>query len=481
MFRFGHSRTTQHFFLRTVLMFCLQAGGLSYAQAPEGTALPVSVPLAAAEADARAAAETAVTPAAVEVLLPKSRAVAVPIEPADKLDSGNTAWMLVSCVLVLFMTLPGVALFYGGMVRKKNVLSMCSQVFVVAVLVTMTWTLLGYSLALRPGNSFIGGLDRIFMDGLLVESMAGVAGANIPEAVFAMFQLTFAIITTALIFGGTAERMRFSAVCWFAVLWSLLVYAPIAHWVWEPGGWLAQMGVLDFAGGTVVHINAGVAGLVCAIVMGRRRGFGREPMSPHNLVLTMIGGGMLWVGWFGFNAGSALAANESAGMAMLVTQIAAALGAFSWMCVEWIVRGRPSALGIISGAVAGLVAITPAAGFVSPMAAIVIGATSGVVCYLGATSLKRRFAYDDSLDAFGIHGIGGAVGALLTGVFGAAAPGLVGAQVLAQLIGIGVTALYSAVGTFVILVFINSMTGLRVDEEAEREGLDRYEHGEHIE
>jgi Amt family ammonium transporter len=311
--------------------------------------------------------------------------------------------------------------------------------------------------------------------------MAGTAGANIPESVFWMFQLTFAIITTALIPGAFAERMKFSALCWFAVLWSIFVYAPIAHWVWEPGGWLAKMGVLDFAGGTVVHVNAGVAGLICAIVMGRRRGFGREPMSPHNLVLTLIGGGLLWVGWFGFNAGSAVAANGTAGMAMLVTQVATAMAAFSWMCVEWMVRGRPSALGIVSGAVAGLVAITPASGFVGPMAAVFIGLVAGVVCYLGATTLKRRFGYDDSLDAFGIHGIGGAVGAFLTGVFGAPDAQMVGAQVVSQLIGIGVTALYTGVGTFIILVIINTMTGLRVDEEAEREGLDRFEHGEHIE
>jgi Amt family ammonium transporter len=313
------------------------------------------------------------------------------------------------------------------------------------------------------------------------EALAGTDGANIPESVFWMFQLTFAIITTALIPGAMAERMKFSALCWFAVLWSLLIYAPIAHWVWEPGGWLATMGALDFAGGTVVHVNAGVAGLVCALVMGRRRGFGREPMSPHNLVLTITGAGLLWVGWFGFNAGSAVAANGTAGMAMLVTQIATAFAAFSWMCVEWMVRGRPSALGIVSGAVAGLVAITPASGFVGPLGAIFIGAVAGVVCYLGATSLKRRFAYDDSLDVFGIHGIGGAVGAFLTGIFGVADPTTIGSQVVVQMAAIGAAAIYSAVGTFVILVIINSLTGLRVDEEAEREGLDRLEHGEHIE
>jgi Amt family ammonium transporter len=454
------------FATRALFMAVLQLSGLSYAQAPETSSPPP---------EATEAVEAATPIVAAPAAAPEAPAV------IEKLDTGNTAWMLTSSALVLFMTLPGVALFYGGMVRKKNVLSMCGQVFVCAVLVTLTWTILGYSMAMRPGNSFVGGLDRIGLDGLTVDSLVGVAGANIPESVFVMFQLTFAIITTALIPGAMAERMKFSALCWFAVLWSIFVYAPIAHWVWEPGGWLAQMGVLDFAGGTVVHVNAGVAGLVCCLAMGRRRGFGREPMSPHNLVLTMIGAGMLWVGWFGFNAGSAVAANGSAGMAMLVTQIATATGAFAWMCAEWVVRGRPSVLGIVSGAVAGLVAITPASGFVGPMAALFIGAVAGVVCYLGATSLKRRFAYDDSLDVFGIHGIGGAVGALLTGVFGVADASMVGHQVMSQLIGISVTALYSAVGTLIILVIINALTGLRVDEEAEREGLDRMEHGEHIE
>jgi Amt family ammonium transporter len=450
------------FAARALIMGALQISGLTYAQAPETPppteTIEVPVPLA-----------TPIAPAVA------------PLAAVERLDAGNTAWMLTASALVLLMTLPGVALFYGGMVRKKNVLSMCAQVFVIAVLVTLTWTVIGYSMAMRPGNGFVGGLDRLFLDGLTPDSLAGAAGANIPESVFWMFQLTFAIITTALIPGAFAERMKFSALCWFAVLWSIFVYAPIAHWVWEPGGWLAKMGVLDFAGGTVVHVNAGVAGLVCALVMGRRRGFGREPMSPHNLVLTLIGGGLLWVGWFGFNAGSAVAANGTAGMAMLVTQVATATAAFSWMCAEWMVRGRPSALGIVSGAVAGLVAITPASGFVGPMASIIIGAVAGVVCYLGATSLKRRFGYDDSLDAFGIHGIGGAVGALLTGVFGVADAQLVGHQLVSQLIGIGVTALYTGVATFVILVAINGMAGLRVDEEAEREGLDRIEHGEHIE
>lgn len=444
--------------LRVLLMGAIQLSGMALAQAP-GMEGPSAAP-----------------PVAVAPV------ISVPLAgPEPRLDSGNTAWMLTASALVLFMTLPGVALFYGGMVRKKNVLSMGAQVFVCGVLVSITWTLLGYSLALRPGDAFVGGLDRMLLDGLTADSLVGIDGANIPESVFWMFQLTFAIITTALITGAMAERMKFSALCWFAVLWSLLVYAPIAHWVWEPGGWLAAMGALDFAGGTVVHVSAGVAGLVCALVMGHRRGFGREPMSPHNLTLTMTGAGMLWVGWFGFNAGSAVAANGTAGMAMLVTQIATAFAALAWMCVEWTVRGRPGALGIVSGAVAGLVAITPAAGFVDPVEAALIGSISGVVCYLGATSLKRRFGYDDSLDVFGIHGVGGAVGALLTGVYGVADSSQIGAQVLTQLTAVAAAALYSAVGTFVILVIINSFMGLRVGAEEEREGLDRMAHGEHIE
>ncbi|HTJ97061.1 MAG TPA: ammonium transporter, partial [Rhodocyclaceae bacterium] len=359
-------------------MAAIQVSGLSYAQAPEATPPRPAISEAATTADTSTEGVATPAPAAAPVAAPAAEAAV----PEAKLDSGNTAWMLTSTALVLLMTLPGVALFYGGMVRKKNVLSMCSQIFATAVIVTLTWSLIGYSLAMRPGNGFIGGLDRLFMDGMLPDGLAGVAGANIPETVFSMFQMTFAIITAALIPGAFAERFKFSALCWFMLLWSILIYAPIAHWVWEPGGWLAQMGVLDYAGGTVVHVNAGVAGLVCAIVLGRRRGFGREPMSPHNLVLTMIGCGMLWVGWFGFNAGSAIAADAHAGMAMLVTQIATATAAFSWMCIEWLVRGRPSALGIASGAVAGLVAITPASGFVSPMAAFFIGIVAGVVCYL---------------------------------------------------------------------------------------------------
>ena len=303
--------------------------------------------------------------------------------------------MLTATALVLLMTLPGVALFYAGMVRRKNVLSTMTQTIAIAAVVTLTWMCAGYSLALRPGSPYLGGLDRLFLDGLQPDSVAG----SVPESVYAMFQLSFAIITTALVPGAFAERMKFPAVLLFAALWSLLVYAPVAHWVWEPGGWLATMGALDYAGGTVVHINAGVAGLVCALVLGPRQGFGREPMTPHNLTLTLTGAALLWVGWYGFNAGSALAADSHAGMAMLVTQMAAATAAVTWLGIEWMLRGRPSALGLVSGAVGGLVAITPAAGYVTPSSALLIGLAAGAGCYIASTSLKRMLGYDDSTSA----------------------------------------------------------------------------------
>jgi ammonium transporter, Amt family len=399
---------------------------------------------------------------------------------APRLDAGNTAWMLVATALVLLMSLPGVALFYGGMVRRKNVLSTMSQTVAIAAVVSLTWCVLGYSLAMRPGNAFVGGLDRIFLGGLTLDALAGNTGANIPESVFAMFQLSFAIITTALVPGAFAERMKFSAVLLFAALWSVLVYSPVAHWVWEPGGWLARLGALDYAGGTVVHINAGVAGLVCALVMGPREGFGRQAMTPYNLALTLTGGALLWVGWFGFNAGSALAADSRAGMAMLATQLAAATAAVSWMGIEWLMRGRPSALGLVSGAVGGLVAVTPASGFVTPGSALLIGLVAGVGCYLGATALKRMLGYDDALDAFGIHGVGGIIGALLTGWLAAPAIGGVRGNMLAQLAGVGATVLYSAAMTLVVLLVIDRLVGLRVDATTESEGLDLVEHGEVI-
>ncbi|HEX3501566.1 MAG TPA: ammonium transporter, partial [Stellaceae bacterium] len=390
----------------------------------------------AASALAQTAAETAAPAAAA--------AAAAPV----KIDSGDTAWMLTSTALVLMMTIPGLALFYGGMVRKMNVLATVMQSFAITCLVTVLWATVGYSLAFTEVTPFIGGLSRFMLAGMTTDAINDLA-KTIPESVYMSFQMTFAIITPALICGAFADRMKFSAMLWFMGLWSLLVYAPIAHWVWGPGGFLGDAGVLDFAGGTVVHINAGVAGLVCALVMGKRKGYGTEMFAPHNLVLSVIGASLLWVGWFGFNAGSATTAGGGAGMAMAVTQIATATAALTWMFVEWMARGKPSVLGIISGAVAGLVAITPASGFVDPRGALVIGIAAGIACYWGATGLKHMFGYDDSLDAFGVHGVGGAVGALLTGVFAVAAVGGEGKgglidgnahQVITQLYGIGVTA-----------------------------------------
>ncbi len=397
-----------------------------------------------------------------------------------KLDSGDTAWMLVATALVLMMTVPGLVLFYGGMVRKKNVLSTVVQSFAVCCLASVLWMIVGYSLAVSEGNSFIGGFSNLFLTGMKIDSLSG----TIPESVFMTFQMTFAIITPALITGAFADRMKFSALLWFTGAWVLLVYAPITHWVWG-GGFLGDAGVLDFAGGTVVHINAGVAGLVAAYVIGKRVRFDTEPFPPHNLVLSVVGASLLWVGWFGFNAGSALAANAAAGMAMAVTQISAAAAALSWMFLEWALRSKPSVLGMISGAVGGLVAITPAAGFVDPIGALLIGIAAGVCCYWGATSLKRMLGYDDSLDAFGVHGVGGIIGALLTGVFAVEAiggtPGLIeGApgQVATQAYGIIVTIIYCAIVTFVILKVIHITLGLRVDEATETVGLDIKLHGE---
>ncbi len=439
---------------------------------------------AATNATAEPAAQVAATPAPAEAEAPAPAAE----KPVQKLDTGNTAWMLTSTALVLFMTIPGLALFYSGMVRKKNILATMMQSFAITCLVTILWMIIGYSLAFSSGTPFIGGLDRLFLAGLDVGAFAGTDGANIPESVFMMFQMTFAIITSALIAGAFADRMKFSALLWFTGIWTLVVYAPIAHWVWGPGGWLLDKGVLDYAGGTVVHINAGVAGLVAAIVLGKRIGYGREPMAPSNLALTVIGAAMLWVGWFGFNAGSALAADGRAGMAMAVTQIATAAAAMAWLFAEWATNGKPSVLGIVSGAIAGLVAITPASGFVGPTGGLIIGLIAGVVCFWGATSLKRKLGYDDSLDAFGVHGIGGIIGAILTGVFAmesiggvkGALEGNVG-QITTQLLGVGVIVVYTAIGTFIILKIIDVVIGLRVTEEEEREGLDIALHGERLE
>jgi Amt family ammonium transporter len=401
---------------------------------------------------------------------------------AQEIDSGNTAWMLASTALVLFMTIPGLSLFYAGMVRAKNALSVMMQCFTLTCLMSVLWAVYIYSLAFGPDiGSFIGGLDKMFMAGVTYDAVSG----SIPETVFATFQMTFAIITPALIVGAFAERMKFSSMLLFMILWGTLVYGPVAHWVWG-GGWLGTMGVKDFAGGTVVHINAGIAGLVAALVLGKRRGYPNTPMKPSNLVLTVVGAGMLWVGWFGFNAGSELAADGVAGMAMLVTQLATAAAALTWMFFEWASHGKPSALGLVSGAVAGLVAITPASGFVGPMGAIVIGIASGVCCYIAVVRVKRALGYDDSLDVFGVHGIGGIVGAILTGVFidaGFGGAGLpegvtVAAQVGKQIVGAGVTIVYCAAVSFVILKVIDMLVGLRVNDEQEQEGLDLVLHDE---
>ncbi|MDP7543921.1 MAG: ammonium transporter [Alphaproteobacteria bacterium] len=401
-------------------------------------------------------------------------------EETPTLDTGDTAWMLTSTALVLLMTIPGLAMFYGGMVRKKNVLAMVMQVFSVCCLMTVLWMVAGYSLAFGEGGAYVGDLSKAMLSGLTLDSMSG----TIPESLFMVFQMTFAIITPALIVGAFADRMKFSAMLLFTGAWMLAIYAPITHWVWG-GGFLGEAGVLDFAGGTVVHINAGIAGLVACIVVGKRNGYGTEPMAPHNLTLSIIGASLLWVGWFGFNAGSAVAANGTAAMAMTVTQIATAAAALSWMFIEWMHRSKPSVLGIVSGAVAGLVAITPASGFVDPSGALYIGIASGGACYWAAVVLKNAMGYDDSLDVFGVHGVGGIVGALLTGVFAVEAiggtPGLLEGnsdQVWTQAYGILATIIYCAVGSFIILKVVDVLVGLRVSEEVERDGLDLALHGE---
>jgi ammonium transporter, Amt family len=426
-------------------------------------------------------------------------------EEAPKLDSGDTAWMLTSTALVLLMTIPGLALFYAGMVRKKNILATMMQSFIICCLVTVVWMIAGYSLAFTNGSAYIGDLSRFFLSGIgeawdkpfiLGAGSGNEQPQTIPESVYMMFQMTFAIITPGLIAGAFADRMKFSALCVFIVLWSLLVYSPVAHWVWSATGWLGAgvaglPGAADFAGGTVVHINAGIAGLVCCLVMGKRVGYGSENMSPANLSLAVIGASLLWVGWFGFNAGSAVAANGRAGMAMTVTQIATAAAALAWTFAEWTTKGRPSVLGAISGAVAGLVAITPASGFVLPGPALVIGIVAGAVCFWSATGLKHMLGYDDSLDAFGVHGVGGIIGALLTGVFAYGpftatkdAPNGVNIgglpQFEAQVIAVCATLVWSGAVTFIILKIIDAVIGLRVTAEEEREGLDIVLHGEQL-
>ncbi len=447
------------------------------AAAPAAPAAPEAKPAEAAKAEAGGAA-----PAAAPAAPP-------PTEPqlvaADKISSGDTAWMLTSTALVLLMTIPGLALFYGGMVRKKSVLATLMQSFAITCLVTVLWVIVGYSLAFMPGGEFIGSLDRLFLKGMLFQKEAGKLtvshlGLTIPESVYMTFQMTFAIITPALICGAFADRMKFSAMLWFMGLWSVIIYSPIAHMMWEPSGYWATKGVLDFAGGTVVHINAGIAALVCALVLGKRIGYGKEAMAPHNLTLTVIGAGLLWVGWFGFNAGSAVAADGRAGMAMVVTQLATAVAALAWMFTEWSVKGKPSVLGIASGAVAGLVAITPASGFVGVTGAFVIGIAAGVICFFAATSVKKAFGYDDSLDAFGVHCIGGIVGAILTGVFNVKEISGADANILVQLGAVATTLVYSGVGSYIILKIIDMVIGLRVSDEQEREGLDISLHGERV-
>ena len=475
--------------MKRLLVSLMLVGGLGYTGLSLAQYVPAESATPAMEAPAPEAMPTEAAPAeAMPVEAAPAEAAAA--EEAPKLDSGNTAWMLTSTALVLFMTIPGLALFYGGMVRKKNVLGTMMQSFATAAMVSVLWMIVGYSLAFSTAgmekgvtnfNSFIGGLDKAFLAGIGIDSLTG----TIPEMVFMTFQMAFAIITPALIAGAYADRMKFSAMLVFTALWSLLVYAPVAHMVWAgDGGFFWDMGVLDFAGGTVVHINAGVAGLVAAYVLGPRIGYGKDALVPHNLTLTIVGAAMLWVGWFGFNAGSAMAADGRAGMAMAVTQIAAAAAALSWMFAEWIAKGKPSVLGIASGAVGGLVAITPASGFVGPVGALVIGLVAGVACYWGATSLKRALKYDDSLDAFGVHGVGGIVGALLTGIFAVEAiGGTAGSmgQFMIQLYGTLITIVFTAIMTFIILKVVDMVMGLRVTEEQEREGLDIALHGERVE
>ncbi len=474
------------------LTLSLVPAGVSFAQAP---AAPAAAPAAPAATPAPAPAATpapeaaAAPPACASDPDPK-KAVLEKCTP----NSGDTAWMLTSVALVLMMTVPGLGLFYGGMVRKKNVGDTVMTSFAITCLITVLWVICTYSLAFRAGSPYIGGLDRAFLQNILSDIAKGIGtpnplAATIPETVYICFQLTFAIITPALIAGAFAERMKFSAMLWFIGLWAILVYSPIAHWVWGPDGFLssgnsdAMIKVLDFAGGTVVHINSGVAGLMCALMLGKRKDTG----PAHNMVLTFIGASLLWVGWFGFNAGSAVTAGMQAGMAMAVTQFATATAGFVWMLVEWIHRGKPTVIGVCSGAVAGLVAITPASGFVGPLGSLAIGAAAGIVCYWGVTGLKHTFGYDDALDCFGVHAVGGMAGAILTGVFAVeqygGTPGLIegnAAQVLNQVEGVLIVIVYDVIVSLILLKIIDVVIGLRVTPEVEQEGLDLALHGEAV-
>jgi len=404
-----------------------------------------------------------------------------PSAVAQTVNGANTAWILTSTALVLFMTLPGLGLFYAGLVRSKNVLSVLMQCFAIACMVSILWMVAVYGLAFGDGgglNKFVG-MGKLFMSGVTADSLSG----DIPETVFFMFQMTFAIITPALIVGGFAERMKFSAVMWFSALWLVLVYAPVCHWVWG-GGWLGDMGFMDFAGGTVVHINAGVGAIVAALVLGNRRGFPQTMMPPHNMTITVTGASMLWVGWFGFNAGSALAADASAGMAMVATHISAAAGSLAWMGCEWIKHGKPSVLGIVTGMVAGLGTITPASGYVGPVGALIIGLAAGTVCYIATQYIKRGLKIDDSLDVFPVHGVGGILGTFLTGVFAAEQLGGlgmetgIGEQIVTQLIGITATIAWCGILSYIILKVLDALVGLRVSQEEETEGLDLVLHDE---
>jgi ammonium transporter, Amt family len=445
-----------------------------------------SLPVVADEAPAAAAPAAGGDAAAPAAAAP---AAAAPTEPYlakfTDINSGDTAWMLTSTALVLMMTIPGLALFYAGMVRKKNVLATLMQSFAITCLVTILWWVIGYSLAFTPGSTpYLGGFSRAFFNGVVymhddMKVSVSHLGVTIPETVYAMFQATFAIITPALICGSFAERMKFSAMMWFMGIWLLVVYCPVAHWMWEPSGWFAAT-QLDFAGGTVVHINAGIAGLATALMLGKRQGLGKESMAPYNLTLTVVGASLLWVGWFGFNAGSAVASDGRAGMAFAATHIATAAAALAWMFTEWLVKGKPSVLGICSGAVAGLVAITPASGFVGPDAAVIIGVAAGIICFFTSTSVKRAFGYDDSLDAFGVHCIGGIVGALLTGALVSKEISGSTGSVLLQLKGVTATLVWSFVMSIIILKLIDLTIGIRVTADEEREGLDISQHGESL-
>ncbi len=462
------------------LSSALLGGSVAWAEEAASAAVPTEE---VALVDATATPDiTEVTAVEAVETAPVEEAAAAAAEEEATLDTGDSAWILTSTALVLLMTIPGLALFYGGMVRKKNVLSTMAHSFVAAAVVSIVWVVIGYTLAFGEGNAFIGSLDKFMLSGITTEALSG----TIPEILFVIFQMTFAIITVAIISGSIAERMKFGAFIAFITLWVILVYAPITHWVWG-GGWLGSDGALDFAGGTVVHINSGVAGLVAAYMLGSRMGLGRESMAPHNLTLTVVGASLLWVGWFGFNGGSALGANGSAGYALVVTQVAAAAATISWLITEKIARGKASVLGGASGAVAGLVVITPAAGFVTVGGALAMGLIGGVVCFWGITALKRMLKADDSLDAFGLHGVGGIVGAILTAFFasefimGDGAPTNVMHQLWVQIEGVLATIAYSAILTFIILKVIDLIIGIRVSSDDERMGLDLSQHGERVE